>query len=147
MESLSIYCDSNLLYNQEDMSKYCPGGFHPVCLGDTFKDGRYKIHHKLDWGGVSTLRIRPSGTDREENDGMEPYTESDSSERGDDGDHTIPAQDDRKRMGYIHTAGRAGIMSLTNGNSCRTDAAVVVGGIQQSTVDDSGTNALQTALP
>ena len=55
MEDLSIYCDSNLLYNQEDMSKYCTGGFHPVCLGDTFKDGRYKIHHKLGWGGYSTV--------------------------------------------------------------------------------------------
>ena len=55
MEELSIYYDSNLLYNQEDMSKYRPGGFHPVRLGDTFKDGRYKIHHKLGWGGYSTV--------------------------------------------------------------------------------------------
>lgn len=55
MEDLSIYCDSNLLYNQEEMSKYCPGGLHPVCLGDTFKDGRYKIRHKLGWGGYSTV--------------------------------------------------------------------------------------------
>jgi serine/threonine-protein kinase SRPK3 len=55
MEDLSTYHDSNLLYNQEEMSKYRPGGFHPVCLGDTFKDGRYKIHHKLGWGGYSTV--------------------------------------------------------------------------------------------
>lgn len=55
MEDLSIYCDSNLLYNQEDISKYNPGGFHPVCLGDTFKDGRYQVHHKLGWGGYSTV--------------------------------------------------------------------------------------------
>lgn len=55
MEDLSIYNDSDLLYNQEEMSKYRPGGFHPVCLGDTFKNGRYKIHHKLGWGGYSTV--------------------------------------------------------------------------------------------
>ncbi|KEF59920.1 uncharacterized protein A1O9_04768, partial [Exophiala aquamarina CBS 119918] len=54
MEDLSIYCDSNLLYNQENMSNYCPSGFHPVCLNDTFKDGRYKLHHNLGWGGYST---------------------------------------------------------------------------------------------
>jgi serine/threonine protein kinase len=31
------------------------GGYHPVCLGDTFKNGRYKIHHKLGFGGFSTV--------------------------------------------------------------------------------------------
>ena len=55
MEDLSIYRPTNFLYTQENMSKYRPGGFHPVCLGDTFQDGRYKIHHKLDWGGFSTV--------------------------------------------------------------------------------------------
>src|SRR5947209_13547177 len=28
---------------QEPVSKYRPGGFHPVRLGDTFKGGRYTI--------------------------------------------------------------------------------------------------------
>jgi len=37
------------------MSRYRPGGFHPVKLGDTFKDGRYKVYHKLGWGGFSTV--------------------------------------------------------------------------------------------
>ncbi|KAK0101452.1 hypothetical protein ONS95_006625 [Cadophora gregata] len=55
MNDLSIYCPSNLLYSQENMSRYKPGGFHPICLGDTFKEGRYKIHHKLGWGGCSTV--------------------------------------------------------------------------------------------
>jgi serine/threonine-protein kinase SRPK3 len=55
MEDLSVYHDSDLLHNQEQMSKYRPGGFHPVRLGDTFKGGRYKIHHKLGWGGFSTV--------------------------------------------------------------------------------------------
>lgn len=55
MEDLSIYRPINLLHTQENISKYRPGGFHPVCLGDTFQDGRYKIHHKLGWGGFSTV--------------------------------------------------------------------------------------------
>ncbi|KAJ5522860.1 uncharacterized protein N7503_006535 [Penicillium pulvis] len=52
---LSIFCQSNLLYTQESLSRYQPGGYHPVNLGDTFKDDRYKIHHKLGWGGFSTV--------------------------------------------------------------------------------------------
>ncbi len=46
---------SNLLYDQENIQSYCAGGFHPVCLGDTFKDGRYEVVHKLGWGGFSTV--------------------------------------------------------------------------------------------
>jgi hypothetical protein len=52
---LSIFCQSNLLYTQESLSRYQPGGYHPVHLGDTFGNGRYKIHHKLGWGGFSTV--------------------------------------------------------------------------------------------
>ncbi|OJJ72713.1 hypothetical protein ASPBRDRAFT_65046 [Aspergillus brasiliensis CBS 101740] len=55
MENLSVYEQSDLLYNQERLSKYRPGGYHPVCLGDTFKNGRYEIQHKLGWGGFSTV--------------------------------------------------------------------------------------------
>ncbi|KAK9426952.1 kinase-like protein [Lipomyces doorenjongii] len=55
MEDLSIYRPCNLLHTEEKLSRYQPGGYHPVCLGDTFKDGRYKIHHKLGWGGFSTV--------------------------------------------------------------------------------------------
>jgi hypothetical protein len=47
---------SNLLYTQETLRYiYRPGGYHPVCLGDTFKKGRYKIYHKLGCGGFSTV--------------------------------------------------------------------------------------------
>lgn len=35
--------------------RYKPDGCHPVCLNDTFKGGRYKISHKLGWGGHSTV--------------------------------------------------------------------------------------------
>ncbi|GFF72119.1 protein kinase dsk1 [Aspergillus lentulus] len=55
MEDLSVYHHGNLLHTQERLSSYRPGGYHPVCLGDTFKNGRYKIQHKLGWGGFSTV--------------------------------------------------------------------------------------------
>lgn len=52
---LSQFCQNNLLYTQESLSRYCSGGYHPVNLGDSFKDGRYSVHHKLGWGGFSTV--------------------------------------------------------------------------------------------
>ncbi|PLB51473.1 kinase-like protein [Aspergillus steynii IBT 23096] len=39
---LALFYQSNLLY-------------HPLNLGDTFENGRYKIYHKLGWGGFSTV--------------------------------------------------------------------------------------------
>ncbi|KAJ4475817.1 kinase-like protein [Lentinula lateritia] len=39
----------------EDVVEYRPGGFHPVNIGDEFADGRYKILHKLGFGGSSTV--------------------------------------------------------------------------------------------
>lgn len=41
------------------------------------------------------LRIRPSPADREENDGVEPCTESDSSERDDNVYFATKARNDR----------------------------------------------------
>ncbi|KXJ85684.1 kinase-like domain-containing protein, partial [Microdochium bolleyi] len=41
-------------YPAEDIWRYKPGGYHPVQLGDTFSHGRYRILHKLGWGGSST---------------------------------------------------------------------------------------------
>jgi hypothetical protein len=55
MDDLSIYHPSNFLYNQEKMPHYKPGGFHPICLGDTFKNDRYRVCHKLGWEGFSTV--------------------------------------------------------------------------------------------
>lgn len=47
------------LYNcdvdAEPLFRYRPGGFHPVHLGDTFKEGRYRVIHKLGYGGFSTI--------------------------------------------------------------------------------------------
>ncbi|KAJ8131840.1 hypothetical protein O1611_g1784 [Lasiodiplodia mahajangana] len=38
----------------EPIHQYRPGGYHPVRLGDQLKGGRYKILHKVGWGGYST---------------------------------------------------------------------------------------------
>lgn len=45
----------SLLYSVEDIEDYVKGGFHPVHLGDTLFDGRYRIVHKLGAGGFSTV--------------------------------------------------------------------------------------------
>lgn len=55
MSQLDGLRPSNPLYVKESLLNYQPGGFHPVALGDTFKDGRYQVHHKLGWGGSSTV--------------------------------------------------------------------------------------------
>ncbi|EER23503.1 Protein kinase domain containing protein [Coccidioides posadasii C735 delta SOWgp] len=39
----------------EDLEGYRPGGYHPTLIGDTFCGGRYKIVHKLGFGGYSTI--------------------------------------------------------------------------------------------
>jgi serine/threonine-protein kinase SRPK3 len=39
----------------EDLEHYRPGGFHPVCPGDTFNNDRYTVIHKLGYGGSSTV--------------------------------------------------------------------------------------------
>ncbi|XPT00654.1 Non-specific serine/threonine protein kinase [Ascochyta lentis] len=39
----------------EPLHRYHKGGYHPVHLGDLLKHGRYKILHKLGWGGYSTV--------------------------------------------------------------------------------------------
>lgn len=41
----------------EDIELYRPGGFHPVHLGDTLANGRYRIIHKLGFGGYSTVLL------------------------------------------------------------------------------------------
>jgi hypothetical protein len=55
MDDLSQFASSNLLHNQERMNRYCPGGYHPVTLGDKFESGRYNVYHKLGFGGFSTV--------------------------------------------------------------------------------------------
>lgn len=39
----------------EEVEEYRTGGFHPVHLGDKYDGGRYRIVHKLGYGGFSTV--------------------------------------------------------------------------------------------
>lgn len=41
--------------DEEDEVDYRIGGYHPVVLGDKFKNGRYVILRKLGWGHFSTV--------------------------------------------------------------------------------------------
>lgn len=42
-------------YPSEWAESYRPGGFHPVNLGDSFKDGQYRVIRKLGYGSFSTV--------------------------------------------------------------------------------------------
>lgn len=39
----------------EEYEDYGPEGYHPVILGETFKEGRYQVIQKLGWGYFSTV--------------------------------------------------------------------------------------------
>ena len=41
--------------DEEDSEDYCKGGYHPVSVGETYKDGRYVVTRKLGWGHFSTV--------------------------------------------------------------------------------------------
>ncbi|KAH7133707.1 kinase-like domain-containing protein [Dactylonectria macrodidyma] len=40
---------------EESLERYCPGGYHPVRIGDVFNNGKYKIVNKLGYGSYSTV--------------------------------------------------------------------------------------------
>ena len=51
-----LYDLGNLDDELEEKEMYQPGGFHPVHLGDTLgNNGRYKVIHKLGYGGFATV--------------------------------------------------------------------------------------------
>ena len=61
----SLKYDPGLLDNVENREKYVVGGFHPVHLGDTLDNGRYRIVHKLAMGasqmfGLPVINVRIS---------------------------------------------------------------------------------------
>ncbi|RYP39198.1 hypothetical protein DL767_002306 [Monosporascus sp. MG133] len=41
--------------DEEDSEDYCKGGYHPVQIGEKFKDGKYTVVRKLGWGHFSTV--------------------------------------------------------------------------------------------
>lgn len=55
MSKRSHFQAGNLIHEEENVLKYCPGGYHPTCIGDEFDGGRYKIRMKLGRGGFSTV--------------------------------------------------------------------------------------------
>ena len=53
--SYSSYSQSVMTEDEEDWEDYCKGGYHPVHIGDTFSDARYRVVRKLGWGHFSTV--------------------------------------------------------------------------------------------
>jgi serine/threonine-protein kinase SRPK3 len=41
--------------DEEDSEDYCKGGYHPVQIGEKYKDGKYTVVRKLGWGHFSTV--------------------------------------------------------------------------------------------
>ncbi|ROT41602.1 serine/threonine protein kinase [Sodiomyces alkalinus F11] len=51
--------------DEEDSEDYCKGGYHPVQIGEKFKDGKYTVVRKLGWGHFSTVWLsRDNTTDK-----------------------------------------------------------------------------------
>ena len=48
--------------DEEDSEDYCKGGYHPVTVGETFKDGKYTVVRKLGWGHFSTVWLSRDNT-------------------------------------------------------------------------------------
>jgi hypothetical protein len=51
MDMATHRCDMDA----EPLHRYRRGGYHPIHLGDFLNNGRYRILHKLGWGGYSTV--------------------------------------------------------------------------------------------
>ncbi|TDZ75024.1 Protein kinase dsk1 [Colletotrichum trifolii] len=48
--------------DEEDSEDYCKGGYHPVQIGEKFKDGKYTVVRKLGWGHFSTVWLSRDNT-------------------------------------------------------------------------------------
>ncbi|KAK6543333.1 serine/threonine protein kinase, CMGC group [Orbilia ellipsospora] len=47
--------ETEVTADEEDFEDYCKGGYHPVEVGEQFKDGKYTVIRKLGWGHFSTV--------------------------------------------------------------------------------------------
>lgn len=50
--------DSGVSKDEESPADYNAGGYLPVKVKDSFKDGRYTVIRKLGWGHFSTVWVR-----------------------------------------------------------------------------------------
>lgn len=48
--------------DEEDSEDYCKGGYHPVTVGENYKDGKYTVIQKLGWGHFSTVWLSRDNT-------------------------------------------------------------------------------------
>ncbi|KAK3657484.1 serine/threonine protein kinase, CMGC [Elasticomyces elasticus] len=48
--------------DEEDSEDYCKGGYHPVQVGEQYKEGKYTIVRKLGWGHFSTVWLSKDNT-------------------------------------------------------------------------------------
>ncbi|KAI0476283.1 kinase-like domain-containing protein [Xylariaceae sp. FL0804] len=48
--------------DEEDSEDYCKGGYHPVQIGEKFRDGKYTVVRKLGWGHFSTVWLSRDNT-------------------------------------------------------------------------------------
>lgn len=48
--------------DEEDSEDYCKGGYHPVNVGEQYKDGKYTVVRKLGWGHFSTVWLSKDNT-------------------------------------------------------------------------------------
>src|SRR5229473_2401183 len=45
--SYSSYSQSVMTEDEEDWEDYCKGGYHPVQIGDSFSDARYRLNRHV----------------------------------------------------------------------------------------------------
>ncbi|KAF2097387.1 serine/threonine protein kinase, CMGC family [Rhizodiscina lignyota] len=48
--------------DEEDSEDYCKGGYHPVSVGEQYKEGKYTVVRKLGWGHFSTVWLSKDNT-------------------------------------------------------------------------------------
>ncbi|CAK7240325.1 MAG: serine/threonine protein kinase, CMGC [Sporothrix thermara] len=60
--SSSVDDAANNTADEEDSEDYCKGGYHPVQIGEKFKDGKYTVVRKLGWGHFSTVWLSRDNT-------------------------------------------------------------------------------------